>query len=196
MSGRWDMSENARPRLLLHACCAPCSTTVLERLASEYEITGYYYNPNIHPSTEYLARLVEAQVYYNLQGIQLIAEEYDEERWHDLVVGHESDPERGKRCTICYRMRLEKTARKARELGMDFFGTVLTISPHKDAGRINALGEELGERYGVRFLTADFKKKEGYKRSLEISKEKGLYRQDYCGCIYSRKKHTDHHTGE
>lgn len=182
------MSEGGKPRLLLHACCAPCSTAVLERLASEYEITGYFYNPNIHPSNEYIARLVEAREYYGRRGISLLAEEYDEDSWHDLVRGHEADPERGERCTICYRMRLERTARKALELGMDIFGTVLTISPHKDAARINALGNEIAKNCGIEFLAADFKKKEGYKRSIELSRKSGLYRQDYCGCVYSRRQ--------
>ena len=190
------MNEAGKPRLLLHACCAPCSTSVLERLVREYHVTGYFYNPNIHPSNEYTTRLFEAKEYYGEQGIPLVAEEYDEDVWHTLVQGHEGDPERGERCTICYRMRLERTARKARELGMDIFGTVLTISPHKDAARINSLGEELAKEYGVRFLVADFKKRDGYKRSIEISREKDLYRQNYCGCIYSGVKRTDQSRGE
>ncbi|MFQ6104480.1 MAG: epoxyqueuosine reductase QueH [Candidatus Glassbacteria bacterium] len=173
-------------RLLLHTCCAPCSTAVLEHLAGQYEITGYFYNPNIHPEDEFRMRLDEAREFYGRRGIPLIDEEYEQEKWLELVAGHEQDPERGERCTICYRMRLEKTAKSARTLGFDIFATVLSISPHKDAKRINALGNEIADRVGIPFLTADFKKKDGYKRSVEISQKEGLYRQSYCGCIYSR----------
>jgi predicted adenine nucleotide alpha hydrolase (AANH) superfamily ATPase len=178
----------AKKRLLLHTCCAPCSTSVLERLSDTYDITGYFYKPNLHPSEEHGMRLDEARDFYRRKGIPIIEEAYEEARWHELVKGHEDDPERGERCTICYRMRLEKTAEKARAMGFDLFGTVLTISPHKDAARVNRIGSEVGEKAGVPFLVADFKKKDGYRRSVEISREEGLYRQDYCGCIYSRRK--------
>jgi len=176
-----------KKKLLLHTCCAPCSTTVLERLSGEYEITGYYYNPNIHPAEEYDTRADEARVFYEKKELPIIEEEYDEGRWHELVKGHEDDPERGERCTICYRMRLERTAEKAAKLGFDTFGTVLSISPHKDVKRINDLGSEIARKAGVSFLIADFKKKDGYRRSMEISREEGLYRQNYCGCIHSRR---------
>jgi len=176
-----------RKKLLLHTCCAPCSTSVLERLADEYDITGYYYNPNIHPAREHDTRADEARLFYEKKGLPIIEEEYDEKRWHKLVRGHEDDPERGERCTICYRMRLERTAEKASKLGFDIFGTVLSISPHKDSKRINALGEDIAGKMGLLFLTADFKKKDGYKRSMEISRDEGLYRQNYCGCIHSQQ---------
>ena len=175
-----------KKKLLLHTCCAPCSTAVLVRLRDMYDITGYFYNPNIHPDQEHRVRLDEAREFFRRKGFPLIAGAYEEARWHERVTGHEQDPERGERCTICYRMRLEKTAVSARALGFDLFGTVLTISPHKDARRINALGTEIGERAWIHFLTADFKKKDGFKRSTEISRREGLYRQNYCGCIYSR----------
>ncbi len=181
------MSVNiAKKKLLLHTCCAPCSTSVLERLADEFDITGYFYNPNIHPRDEYRMRLDETRTFYEKKGIPMIEEEYDEDRWHELVRGHEDDPERGERCTICYEMRLEKTAETACLGGFDIFTTVLSISPHKDARRINELGSRIGEEKGVAFFTADFKKKDGYRRSVEISREEGLYRQNYCGCIHSR----------
>jgi predicted adenine nucleotide alpha hydrolase (AANH) superfamily ATPase len=176
-----------KKKLLLHTCCAPCSTSVLEKLAGEYEITGFFYNPNIHPEDEHGMRLEEARAFYSKKGIPIIEEEYEEELWHELVKGHEEDPELGERCTICYRMRLEKTAEKAVGQKFDVFGTVLTISPHKDAERINDLGVRTGEEFGIPFLVADFKKKDGYKRSVEISREEGLYRQNYCGCIHSRR---------
>ncbi len=130
----------------------------------------------------------EAKEFYERRGIDIIEEEYDDRRWHELVRGHEEDPERGGRCTICYRMRLLRTAQRARERGMDLFATVLSISPHKDAERINRLGREIAHETGVAFYEADFKKADGFRRSMELSREEGLYRQDYCGCIHSRRE--------
>jgi predicted adenine nucleotide alpha hydrolase (AANH) superfamily ATPase len=179
------------PTLLLHICCAPCSSTVVERLAAEYGVTAHFYNPNIHPREEYERRLQETKRWCETTGVPLVADAYDESRWHELVRGHEGDPERGERCWICYEMRLRRTGEYAREHGFEWFTTTLTLSPHKDAARVNEIGRRLGEELGVRWLEADFKKGGGYERSLELSREHGFYRQAYCGCVYSRRERTE-----
>ncbi len=173
--------------LLLHACCAPCMTVPIERLQPEYDITGFFYNPNIHPEEEYKKRLDEITNWTQQTGIPLIVHEYDVDHWHELVKGLEKEPERGKRCTVCFRMRLQQTAILAKQKGFDCFTTTLSISPHKNANIINKIGKELGDQIGVQFLEANFKKKNGFKRSIELSKKYNFYRQDYCGCIYSRR---------
>lgn len=181
-----------RPRLLLHSCCAPCSSYVLEYLNSAFDIDVFYYNPNIAPKDEFerrtaeLERLVSCIPHYN--SIRVIKGSYDCETFMQMCRGHEEDPEGGARCELCFRMRLGAAADLARKLGSDFFTTSLTISPLKDAQLINAIGRELGERLGVRWLPSDFKKKNGYKRSCELSEQYGLYRQDYCGCVFSRRE--------
>jgi len=175
------------PKFLLHVCCIGCGAYVLELLKGDYEMTLYFYNPNIEPRAEYDKRLQEAAKVAAQFGIELIEEEYDNERWHKLVRSHEQDPERGERCRICYRMRLEKTAQYASEHGFNIFTTTLTISPHKDAEAINAIGLELGKKYGVEFLARDFKKQDGFKKTCELSRDLNLYRQEYCGCGYSLK---------
>lgn len=181
-----------RPRLLLHACCAPCSSYVLEALTRFFDIDLYYYNPNIAPLEEFehriaeLERLVERLPHEN--DIRVIRGDYDNEAFMAMCRGHEDDREGGARCERCFRMRLGATAKLAARLGSDWFTTTLTISPLKDARLLNAIGMELGAREGVQWLPSDFKKRNGYRRSCELSAEYGLYRQDYCGCVFSRRE--------
>lgn len=184
-----------RPRLLLHACCAPCSSYVLEYLCTHFDITLLYYNPNISPEDEYntraeeLLRLAGAMKDEKIEGAERIRVEilpYTPRDFEDIVKGREGMREGGARCFDCYRLRLEKTAILAKEGGYDYFCTTLSISPHKNAAVLNELGGELEEKYGVSYLFSDFKKKGGYKRSCELSEKYGLYRQDFCGCVYSK----------
>lgn len=179
-----------RPRLLLHACCAPCSSATLERLARHFDLTILYYNPNIYPPEEYHRREAELERFVEQAGYHYPVVElpYNPQEFYDAVKGLEQEPEKGERCTVCYRLRLEQTARYAAEHGFDWFCTTLSISPMKDPVRINTLGTELGARYGVWFLPSEFRKKDGYKRSLALSAEYGLYRQDYCGCVFSKQE--------
>ena len=176
-------------KLLLHACCAPCSSAVLERLSNFFEITIFYYNPNITDEKEYSKRIEELEKLISLVNykypITLLPGNYEPEKFFEMARGLEDEPERGKRCYKCYEMRLEETARIADKLGFDNFCTTLTLSPHKNANWINEIGEELNNKYKSVYLYSDFKKKNGYKRSIELSKEFDLYRQDYCGCVYS-----------
>jgi len=174
-----------KPKMLLHACCAPCSSSVVERLQDDYDLTIFYYNPNIHPEKEYRIRRDELVRWCDELNLPLMVSDYDPQSWHDYIAGYEQEPERGERCTLCYQMRLERTARQAVAGGFDVFSTVLSISPHKDALRINRLGNQVAERFGSVFYQADFKKKGGFQRSLELSREWGFYRQNYCGCCYS-----------
>lgn len=179
-----------RPKLLLHSCCAPCSSHVLEYLSGYFDITVYFYNPNIHPEDEYRKRAVEQREFIEsfppAKDILFAEGDYDHKRFFELSKGLEDEPEKGARCKVCFSMRLEKAAQYAREHGFDCFTTTLSISPHKDATLLNELGEKIGKANGVSYLCSDFKKKNGYKRSSELSAEYGLYRQDYCGCIFSR----------
>lgn len=181
-----------RPRLLLHSCCAPCSSAVLERLNAAFDIAVYYFNPNIDPAEEFERRAAEqarlAEALPHAGRIEVIRGAYDPARFYDAVRGHEDDPEGGARCAICFRLRLEATARLAAERGDDYFATTLSISPLKDAQCLNAIGLALGAQTGVNWLPADFKKKNGYKRSCELSALYGLYRQDYCGCVFSKRR--------
>ena len=183
--------EEKRPTLLLHACCAPCSSAVLEKLTAHFKITVLFYNPNIYPSDEYEERLGEIRrlVREMPSGypVEFVAGDYRPEEFFQMAKGHEEDEEGGERCTLCFRMRLYEAAKLAKEGGFDWFTTTLTISPMKDAARLNRIGEEAGEKYGARFLNSDFKKKNGYRRSVELSQEYHLYRQNYCGCVYSRR---------
>ena len=178
------------PRLLLHVCCAPCSSYCLEYLSEYFDITVYYYNPNISKKEEYLKRLAEEERYISVKEfkypVKLTESKYDPQEFFDVVRGLEKEPEGGLRCRECFKLRLEASAKKARELGFEWFTTTLTISPLKNAALLNEIGAEMGEKYGVKWLPSDFKKKEGYKRSIELSREYGLYRQDYCGCVFSR----------
>lgn len=174
-----------KPKLLLHACCGPCSTACIERLTEHFEVTVFWYDPCIHPEKEYLLRLENARKLAGILGVPLIEAEYDTENYFSIVKGLEKEPEGGERCTVCFRQRLERTARAAKEGGFEWFTTTLTVSPHKDAPRINTIGEDAGKAWGVPFLPSDFKKRNGYLRSIELSKQYGLYRQDYCGCVFS-----------
>jgi len=176
---------DSQPRMLLHACCAPCSSSVIEQLREQYDLTLYYYNPNIHPEKEYRIRCDEMIRWCEKCDLPLIVSNYDPPTWDRRIAGYENEPERGERCTLCYQMRMEAAARQAQQDGFEIFTTVLSISPHKDADRINRLGAELEEATGVKFYSANFKKKGGFQRSLEISKEEEFYRQNYCGCRYS-----------
>ena len=179
-----------RPRLLLHSCCAPCSSYVLEALNRAFDIDLFYYNPNIAPRAEFdrrveeLERLVARLPHEN--EMHVIVGEYDAAAFMAMCHGHEDDPEGGARCELCFRMRLGAAAKLAAERGSDYFTTTLTISPLKDAQLLNAIGMELSAAAGVPWLPSDFKKRNGYKRSCDLSREYGLYRQDYCGCVFSR----------
>ena len=187
-----SLPQGERPRLLLQSCCGPCSSYVLEALTPFFRVTVLYYNPNIQPRAEYDLRLEnQRKIIAALPTpteVDILECDYDGEKYDAAVKGLESEPEGGARCTVCFRLRLEETAKRASELGYDWFCTTLTVSPHKDAERLNQIGKALGERYGVPFLPSDFKKREGYKRSIQLSKEYELYRQDYCGCLYSKSK--------
>ena len=178
-------------KLLLHACCAPCSSAVLERLANFFKISIFYYNPNITEESEYLKRINELKrfvsVFKTKYPVEVIEGNYEPSKFIEMAKGLEEEPERGKRCYKCYELRLEETAKIAEELGFNHFATTLTLSPHKNANWINEIGEELNKKYKSNYLYSDFKKKEGYKKSIELSKEYNLYRQDYCGCIYSKR---------
>lgn len=184
--------EGPPPTLLLHACCAPCSSAVLERLSPYFAITLLYYNPNIAPFAEYqkreaeLRRLVAEMDLPN--PVSFLPCAYDSEAFEAMAQGLEDAPEGGARCIKCYRLRLREAARAAGEGGFDYFTTTLSISPLKNAPALNQIGEEVGEEFGVKHLPSDFKKKDGYKRSVELSHQFGLYRQDYCGCVYSQRE--------
>ena len=184
--------KKSAPSLILHACCAPCSSSVLEYLTKYFNITLYFYNPNITDFDEYKKRAYELQrlisVMEHQNPIELIVCEHEPGRFLELSRGLEALPEGGVRCFACYRERLEATARYMSENAekYDYFATTLTVSPHKNADKLNEIGVELSDKYGVRYLPSDFKKREGYKRSIELSREYGLYRQDFCGCEFSR----------
>lgn len=178
-----------RPTLLLHSCCGPCSSYVLEYLTQYFEVYLSYYNPNIQPRSEYDKRLENQKlVLEHIPGVTLAECGYDGEAYNAAVAGLESEPEGGARCTECFRLRLDFAAREAARLECEYCCTTLSVSPHKDAQRINALGYEICAKYGVKWLPGDFKKRNGYKRSIELSNEYGLYRQDYCGCLYSKAR--------
>lgn len=182
--------EGRTPRLLLHSCCAPCSSYVLEYLSKHFEITVFYYNPNIFPESEYTKRILEQQTLIGelKYPVSFIAGNYDKEKFYEMAKGLEHLKEGKERCFKCYALRLEETARLAREGEFDYFTTTLSISPMKNADKLNEIGTMLGRKYGVEYLQSDFKKKNGYKRSIELSKEYDLYRQDYCGCVYSMQE--------
>ena len=182
--------NNEVPTLLIHSCCAPCSSYCLEYLSEFFKITVLYYNPNIFPEEEYEFRAKEQERFINSfnvkHPIDLIVAPYTPSEFYDIAKGLEKEPEGGERCTKCYKLRLEYTAKVAKEMNMDYFTTTLSISPLKDAHRLNSIGLELEEIYKVPYLISDFKKKNGYKRSVELSKEYEMYRQNFCGCIYSK----------
>jgi predicted adenine nucleotide alpha hydrolase (AANH) superfamily ATPase len=182
--------KEVTPSLLLHSCCAPCSSYVLEYLSQYFNITIFYYNPNISFEDEYYRRIEEQnRLILSLpvkNPIRFLQGSYDTERFYSLAKGYETDPEGGPRCFSCYELRLDETARIAKKEGFDYFTTTLSISPHKNAGKLNEIGESMSKKYDIPYLYSDFKKKNGYKRSIELSKEYDLYRQDYCGCVYSK----------
>ncbi|MDD3641409.1 MAG: epoxyqueuosine reductase QueH [Atribacterota bacterium] len=184
--------NNHTPKLLLHSCCAPCSTYVIEYLSQFFSITVFFYNPNIHPEEEYIRRLNEQKKLIEQFPVQnkitFIKGKYELKLFFEEVKGLENEPEGGNRCLKCFYLRLNKTAQKAQELEIPFFTTTLTISPHKNAIAINRIGEEMANKYQVNYLFSDFKKKDGFKRSIVLSEQYGLYRQNYCGCVFSNNK--------
>lgn len=179
------------PRLLLHSCCAPCSSYVLEYLSRYFAITVYYDNPNIFPKEEFDKRAAEQKRLIEsmptAHPVELIVTDYDSDLFFEMAKGLENEPEGGARCERCYRLRMEHTAAAAKAKGFDYFTTTLSISPLKKADKLNAIGEALAKQYGVAYLYADFKKKNGYLRSIELSRAYDLYRQDHCGCVYSQR---------
>lgn len=184
--------EGRVPTLLIHSCCAPCSSYVLEYLSEYFRITVLYYNPNIYPESEYTKRILEQQ---NLiremkfkHPVSFLAGRYEKEKFYSMAQGLEDVKEGGARCMKCYELRLREAARQAAAGGFDYFTTTLSISPMKNAQKLNEIGVRLGKEYGVEYLVSDFKKKNGYKRSIELSKEYDLYRQDYCGCEFSLRQ--------
>lgn len=182
--------QNIKPTLLLHACCAPCSSAVLEYLYKHFKITLFFYNPNISPESEFNYRLEELKrlvIEMNFNDIEIVVPNYDNTEFEALAKGLENLPEGDKRCQKCYWLRLMKTAEYATEKNFDYFTTTLSVSPYKNAQLLNEIGEKLEKEYGTSYLYSDFKKKEGYKRSCELSREYNLYRQNYCGCIYSKQ---------
>ena len=183
-----------KKKILLHSCCAPCSTAVIERLKDEFDISIFYYNPNIYPEEEYLKRKNEELRYIDILhktqpevNIDIIDCDYDSESYYQAVKGYENEREGGARCAICFKLRLEKTGEMAKKLGYDYFGTTLTVSPHKNSEVINSIGIALEKKIGVKFLVSNFKKQDGYKRSVQLAKENELYRQNYCGCEFALK---------
>lgn len=183
------------PTLLLHSCCGPCSTAVIEELAPWFKVTVFYYNPNIDTAEEYDRRAAEQRRVLSLMAVPNPIGYLDEGHQSDDFLAEASalaqEPEGGARCTVCFRVRLERTAIRAKELAFDWCSTTLTVSPHKDAPRINAIGSAVADRVGVKWLPSDFKKRDGYGRSIELSRKFDLYRQDYCGCLWSRLSRPD-----
>ncbi|MBE6825164.1 MAG: epoxyqueuosine reductase QueH [Ruminococcaceae bacterium] len=185
-----NKTQGITPKLMLHACCACCASYVLEYLSEHFEIYLLYYNPNITEKSEYDYRYSELERLVSqmpLKGkVNIVECEYDPQRYLEKVKGLENEPERGSRCSVCFDMRLSYTAKYALEYGCDYFATTLTISPLKNSSIINSIGEEVSKKSGAKYLPTDFKKKNGYKRSIELSNEYNLYRQNYCGCVFSK----------
>lgn len=179
------------PRLLLHACCAPCSSYCMEYLTKYFDLTIFFYNPNIDDRDEYALRAAEEKRLINemsfINEVKFIEGNYDPGNFHNRIKGYENEKEGGRRCDICFEIRLRETAKAASDCGFDYFTTSLTISPMKNAVKLCEIGESVAKEYDVKYLPSDFKKKNGYKRSIELSKEYGLYRQDYCGCSFSKR---------
>lgn len=184
-----NQKEGVVPSLLLHSCCGPCSSYCIEFLSQFFKVTVFYYNPNIYPDEEYFHRVKEQQRFIKefptVYPVSFIEGDFDKDSFYAASKGLEDEPERGLRCEKCFELRLSRTALKAKELGFDYFTTTLTISPLKDAKIINEIGTRISDNVGVKWLASDFKKKDGYKRSTELSKEYNMYRQDYCGCVFS-----------
>ena len=176
-----------RPKLLLHICCGPCSTEVIRRLQDDYEVVGLFYNPNIHPEAEHDKRLMEVQRISALWRVLVDVRPYQHERFLEVARGLEHEPEGGSRCLACYRLRLDEAARRAAENGCTHIAATLTIAPMKKAAVINPIGRDVAARHGLIFLEEDWKKQDGFKHSIELSRDLGLYRQNYCGCEFSRR---------
>ncbi len=188
MSSQFDLlSIKGRPKLLLHSCCAPCSSYVINYLKDYFDLTVFYYNPNIAPYDEYLKRKEEQIRLLNLLNINYLDCNYDNYKYEDLIKDLKDEPEGGKRCYQCFSLRLEETAKTSRDNNFLYFGTTLTVSPYKNSKVINEIGQSLADKYNLNWLNADFKKNDGYKKSIILSKEYNLYRQNYCGCLYSKK---------
>ncbi|MDY5996425.1 MAG: epoxyqueuosine reductase QueH [Bacilli bacterium] len=181
---------DGKKKLLLHSCCGPCSSYVISYLTNYFDITILYYNPNIYPYDEYLKRKQEQIKLINeidcSNNLDIMDCDYDNDLYEKCIIGLENEPERGNRCMVCYNLRMEKTAKMAKECNYDYFCTTLSVSPYKNSEWINKIGEKLQNKYNVNWLYSDFKKKDGYKQSILLSKKYNLYRQDYCGCIYSK----------
>ncbi len=183
-----------KKKLLLHSCCGPCSTSVIDRLKEDYEITILYYNPNIYPEEEYLKRKLEQIKYIEILhkkephiSLFMLDIDYDKDSFYAVTKGLENEREGGARCPVCFKLRLSKTAEIAKEKGFELFGTTLTVSPHKNSEIITKIGLDLEKKYNIKYLAENFKKQDGYKKSVELSKENGLYRQNYCGCEFALK---------
>jgi len=190
------MLDESKPSLLLHCCCAPCSTHSIKSLQNDFVVTALFYNPNIHPRDEYLAREKEIRRLADKWDFPLMVSSYDSELWFEGVKGFEDAPEGGQRCPICFEMRLRRTEQLARSRGFDYFGTTLSISPHKNVEVINGTGRNLASEGGVRFLELDLKKKNGFRESCRLSEQEGLYRQNYCGCVFSQKEAENRRKGK
>lgn len=187
--------EKKVPTILLHSCCAPCSSHCIEYLSQYFRVTVFYYNPNISYEEEYRKRVEEEKRFIKefptKYPVEFIEGDYDTSKFYDMAKGLEKCPEGGERCFKCYELRLRETAKLAKEKGFDYFTTTLSISPLKSSLKLNEIGLKLEEEYGMKYLLSDFKKKNGYKRSIELSKEYNLYRQNFCGCVYSRVERKD-----
>lgn len=179
--------NGTKKKILLHSCCGPCSTACIERLKEFFDITILYYNPNIEPLEEYEKRKSEQKRLLEILNIDFLDCDYDNEYWRKMTKPFEDDLEGGRRCSVCFGIRLKYTAKIAVSLHYDYFGTTLTVSPHKNSDIINKIGDSVGRKNGIKYLMADFKKRDGYKRSIELAKNYDLYRQDYCGCLYSKR---------
>lgn len=191
-------SLNCKPKLLLHSCCAPCSSSVLERLVEFFDITIFFYNPNIDKEEEFKKRqdeeirlINELNNKYSKNKIKIVTTNHNSDDYNKIVLGLENENEGGKRCEKCFFLRLSETANFAKQNNFDYFTTTLTVSPHKNAELLNEIGLKISEKFGIKFLVSDFKKEDGYKRSIELSKKYNLYRQDYCGCKFSKREKND-----
>ncbi len=187
-----NIDKNNKPKLLLHACCGPCTSGVFEQLYPYFNITILYYNPNTYPFDEYILRYKQLEILKNYLDFDMIFMDYNDKEFYDEIKGLELEKEGGKRCEVCYKIRMNKTAKIASEKGFDYFTTTLSVSPYKNATKLNEIGEEMEKKYNIKYIYSDFKKNEGYKNSIINSKEYGLYRQDYCGCEYSLRDRKEH----
>jgi len=176
-----------KPKLLLHTCCGPCAIYVIEELLKQYQVTVYFYNPNIHPRKEYLARKAEVKNYLEKIEVDFIEGDYNTKDWFDQVRGLEHEPERGRRCDVCFQLRLSGVVKRAKQDGYDAWATTLSISPHKNYQKISQIGQDLSQKNQISFVDRDWKKQDGYKIACNLSSQQGFYRQDYCGCIYSKR---------